>query len=204
MNDVAAFLAIIGAISVGAISPGPSFLYIAQLAANRRSAALQATLGLALGGALYGTLAVWGVAGVVSSNSVAMGLLRGFGGVFMLFLGISLWINARDDLSTADSPRNSRNNLLFGFITQVSNPKTIVIYVSVYGALLPRSPAPWLYVALPVAMFAIELIWYTVVSFVISSEASRAFYLRLKLWIDRVTGVVLALVGVSLFLAIFG
>ena len=204
MNDLTAFLAIIGAISVGAISPGPSFLYIAQLAANRRSAALQATLGLALGGALYGALAVWGVARVISGNSLAMGLLRGFGGVFMLYLGISLWIHAKDSLSTSEAPRSSRNNLLFGFITQVSNPKTIVIYVSVYGALLPHSPAPWLYVALPAAMFTIEFTWYTIVSFVISSEASRTFYLRLKLWIDRVTGLVLALVSISLFLAIFG
>lgn len=122
----------------------------------------------------------------------------------MLYLGISLWVHARDTVVSQDSLNKSRNYLLFGFITQVSNPKTIVIYVSVYGALLPRSPEPWLYMALPAAMFAIELIWYTIVSFVISSDASRTVYLRLKLWIDRLTGLVLILVGISLFFAIFG
>lgn len=204
MSDLPAFLAIIGAITFGAISPGPSFLYIAQLAANRRSAALQATIGLALGGGLYGALAVWGVARLISSSVVAMSMLRAFGGLFMLYLGISLWIHAKDTIVTQDSPRRSRNNLLFGFLTQISNPKTIVIYVSVYGALLPRSPEPWLYVALPAAMFAIEMVWYTIVSFVISREASRNFYLRLKVWIDRLTGLVLSLLGISLVLAIFG
>ena len=197
MNQTTSFLAIIGAISLGAISPGPSFFYIAQLAANRRSFALQATIGMAIGGALYGFLAIWGVAKVISTTPLAMNALRVIGGMFLVYLCLTLWRAA--DQMPEDSPSAASKTKPFirGLITQVSNPKTMIIYVSVYGALLPEEPASWLYYALPAAMFAIEALWYTFVSLALSTASSRRLYLRSKKWFDRAAGAVLGLIGVS-------
>lgn len=203
MNSITAFLAIAGSISLGAISPGASFLYIAQLAANKRSLAIRATLGLALGGALYGLLAIWGLAKIVINNPIAMNSLRALGGAFLCYLGVSLWLGATKPLVSVSKTKRTAP-LLTGFVTQVSNPKTIVIYVSVYGALLPASPEGWLYYALPATMFVIEGVWYTIVSLALSSERSRAVYLRAKSTLDRLAGAVLGLIGASFFVAIWG
>lgn len=203
MNSTAAFLAIVGAISLGAVSPGPSFLFIAHLAANRRSFALQATLGMALGGALYGLLAIWGIAKVISTTPLAMNLLRVIGGMFLLYLCFTLLRNARQGLMATSDLTARFGPFARGLITQISNPKTMIIYVSVYGALLPQEPANWLYVALPVAMFTIEAVWYSCVSFTLSTASSRDLYLRGKRWIDSASGCILGLIGLSFIAGIW-
>ncbi|GAB7548301.1 LysE family transporter [Cupriavidus sp. CuC1] len=97
------------------------------------------------------------------------------------------------------SPAPGRGRaLLSGFATQLSNPKTAVVYASVVAALLPAQvPAPLL-LALPLMVFAIETGWYAIVAIALSSAGPRAFYLRFKLWLDRAAGGVMALLGIRL------
>lgn len=203
MNQITAFLAIVGAISLGAISPGPSFVYIAQLAAQRRAAALQATIGMVIGGAFYGFLAVWGVAKVITFSPLAMNLLRVAGGVFLLYLCFSLWQASNSAFKASNNSVIETRPFIRGLVTQVSNPKTMIIYVSVYGALLPQQPASWLYLALPIAMFAIEAIWYSFVSLALSTSGSQNLYLKGKKWFDRAAGAVLGLIGLSFIAGIW-
>ena len=54
--------------------------------------------------------------------------------------------------------------------------------------------------ALPPLIFAIETGWYTIVAFAFSAQRPRAIYLSAKLWIDRVAGGVVGLLGGKLIL----
>jgi threonine/homoserine/homoserine lactone efflux protein len=85
-----------------------------------------------------------------------------------------------------------------GLATQLSNPKTAIVYGGIFAALLPPAPPGWIFVALPPAVMLIEIGWYTIVAVTFSSERPRAAYLRGKRWIDRAAGAVMGALGLRL------
>lgn len=60
------FVGILGALLVGAVSPGPSFVLVSRIAATAsRRDGLWAAMGMGLGGAMFATLALLGLATVL-------------------------------------------------------------------------------------------------------------------------------------------
>jgi threonine/homoserine/homoserine lactone efflux protein len=85
-------------------------------------------------------------------------------------------------------------------LTQLSNPKTIIVYASIFAALLPKTIPAGLFLALPVGVFAVEAGWYTIVALAFSAQHPRRLYLAAKNWIDRMAGAVMAGLGLRLIL----
>jgi len=96
--------------------------------------------------------------------------------------------------------RNLPKSFWLGLTTQLSNPKTAVVYGSIFVSLLPSHPPLWCYAVLPPLVFSIEAGWYTVVAWCFSSRRPREIYLRAKKWIDRVAAGVIAALGLRLIL----
>jgi threonine/homoserine/homoserine lactone efflux protein len=85
-----------------------------------------------------------------------------------------------------------------GLTTQISNPKTAIVYASIFAALLPASPPTWILLALPPAVFLVETGWYAIVAVAFSAGRPRAVYLRSKAWIDRLAATVIGALGIRL------
>jgi threonine/homoserine/homoserine lactone efflux protein len=51
------------------------------------------------------------------------------------------------------------------------------------------------------AVFALEAFWYIVVALALSAPATRSAYLRTKLTMDRLAGIVLAAIGMKLLVS---
>jgi threonine/homoserine/homoserine lactone efflux protein len=88
--------------------------------------------------------------------------------------------------------------LVLGFVTQVSNPKTAVVYASIFAALMPQNPPLAVMLALPPVIFFIEAGWYAVVAIAFSASRSQKAYLGAKVWVDRLAGAVIGALGVRL------
>jgi threonine/homoserine/homoserine lactone efflux protein len=66
MSASLALFGILGALLVGAVSPGPSFVLVSRIAATAsRRDGLWAAMGMGLGGAMFATLALLGLATVL-------------------------------------------------------------------------------------------------------------------------------------------
>lgn len=198
-------LGIAGAMAVGAMSPGPSFVMVARTAVASRSDGLAAALGMGAGGLAFSIAAL---AGLQAAFLAVPGLylaIKAFGGAYLIYLGFRIWRGARQPLAiTPDTdalPRSqgrSGRTFLLGLATQVSNPKTAVVYASIFAAFLPREVPLVLALAVPAVIFCIETGWYAIVALALSSAAPRAAYLRYKTWIDRAAGGVMGLLGLRL------
>lgn len=198
-------LGIAGAMAVGAMSPGPSFVMVARTAVASRSDGLAAALGMGAGGLAFSIAAL---AGLQAAFLAVPGLylaIKAFGGAYLIYLGFRIWRGARQPLAitpdTDASPRSqgrSGRTFLLGLATQVSNPKTAVVYASIFAAFLPREVPLMLALAVPAVIFCIETGWYAIVALALSSAAPRAAYLRYKTWIDRAAGGVMGLLGLRL------
>ena len=80
----------------------------------------------------------------------------------------------------------------------MSNPKTAIIYASIFATFLPHGLSLQAGILLVTMIFLLETSWYGLVALVLSAEKARKAYLRFKLLIDRLAGGVILLLGVKL------
>jgi threonine/homoserine/homoserine lactone efflux protein len=198
-----AFIALLGALVVGVVSPGPSFVLVARTAiAASRADGVAAALGMGLGGVAFGSLALLGLTALLVHAGWLYLALKLAGGAYLVYLGILIWRGAGAAITVdGEAPRRGRNVLRsfwLGLATQVSNPKAAVVYASVFSALMPSAPPLWFLLALPPALFVIEAGWYAAVAVAFSAGRPRAAYLGAKTAIDRLAGAVLAALGLRL------
>src|SRR5262249_33918923 len=131
LDGVIAGLAILGALAVGVVSPGPSFVLIVRTAlAVSRRAGLAAALGMGLGGVGFAGLALLGLHAVLLRAGWLSVGVRLLGGASLLYLATGLGRGAATPLaavSASAAPRAGAGgfarHLWIGFATQVSNPK---------------------------------------------------------------------------------
>lgn len=204
MQEAVSLLAIIGALAAGTISPGPSFVMVAREAvAASRSHALFAALGMGVGGAVFAAAALAGLQAALLAVPSLYLLLKVLGGAYLCYLGYLTWksaslpLDAKGD-GTDAAPRSLVSAFLSGLITQMSNPKTAVVYASVFAALLPRTYSRTFECTLVGAVFLLETGWYGLVASVLSTDFLRKRYLACKSWIDRTAGAIMCLLGLRL------
>jgi threonine/homoserine/homoserine lactone efflux protein len=203
MESVMTLVAICGALAIGVVSPGPSFVMVARTAvAHSRGDGVAAALGMGFGGVLFACAALLGLHVVLEAVPTLYAVLKVYGGAWLVYLGWRLWRGAATPIAVeADAshrPAAWRRSFWLGVVTQTSNPKTALVYASVFAVFLPAQFDLAVTLALPVLVFAIEAGWYAIVALLLTVAGPRTAYLRGKLWIDRVAGVVLALLGLRL------
>jgi threonine/homoserine/homoserine lactone efflux protein len=205
MQNLPALLGIVAALAAGTISPGPSFVMVARTAASAsRAEGVAAALGMGVGGAAFAVVALLGLQGFLLAVPSLYLALKVAGGLYLAYIGWRIWAGAGAALDGVDAtaPASTRRALYPAFVrglsTQISNPKTAIVYASVFAAFLPAEHSLGFSLAVVVAMFCIEAGWYAVVAVALSSQAPRNVYLRYKRWVDRAAGGVMMALGIKL------
>ncbi len=202
MEHLLPLLAILGALLLGAISPGPSFVFVVRTAvAQSRTEGLAAALGMGVGAMLYGTLAVLGLRTLMQDGGLLFSALKLAGGLYLLYLAWKIWSHAADPIAVETggaATTNPRKAFTLGLLTQLSNPKIVAVFGAVFAALLPANPEAWLYWVLPPLIFLQETVWYAIVALAFSASRPRALYLGAKRWVDRAAAAFIGVLGVRL------
>ncbi|ARM86599.1 threonine efflux protein RhtC [Rhizobium sp. CIAT894] len=205
MSSTGVFISIMAALAVGAMSPGPSFVVVSRIAISRsRLDGLAAALGMGAGGVVFAVLALAGLTALLSQFEWLYVLLKVAGGAYLIYIAVNIWKGAAQPLEVSDavhSRRAPRLSFTTALLTQLSNPKTIIVYASLFAALLPRTVPLDLMIALPLGVFAVEAGWYSIVAFAFSARHPRRLYLAAKSWIDRAAGAVMGGLGLRLILS---
>jgi threonine/homoserine/homoserine lactone efflux protein len=203
MEELSSLLGIVAALTIGVISPGPSFVMVARTAvSSSRSAGLAAALGMGAGGVVFAMAALLGLQGLLLALPSLYVALKVAGGLYLAYLGLRIWASAHQPLAAIGpaSPAGTPTLKAFalGFTTQVSNPKTAIVYASVFAAFLPAVQSLGFNLAMLAMVFAIEAGWYALVALALSADRPRDAYLRYKAWVDRVAGGVMVALGLKL------
>lgn len=203
MSDSYALLGILTALAVGAISPGPSFVMVARESVSvSRGNGLASALGMGLGGLLLSSIALLGLQVVLLAVPMLYFILKVAGGLYLCYLGYRIFQGATTPLAESGPAgraiRPRTRSFWMGFTTQISNPKTAIVYASVYASFLPGHVTPLLGGLVLLGGVMIEAGWYTIVALLLSAQVPRRAYLRCKTAVDRVTGGVMMLMGVLL------
>lgn len=112
------------------MTPGPNMTYLALVSASEgRRAGFAAVAGVAMGLAVIGVVAAFGVAEIIHASDFLYNLLRWAGVLFLFHLACDGWRSqghAAGESSAADGRYFSR-----GLFTNLLNPKAGIFYVAV-------------------------------------------------------------------------
>ena len=205
MQAYMSVIAITGALAAGAVSPGPSFIYVARNAISlSRQHGFATALGMGSDACTFAVIALLGLQAVFTAVPMAFWLLKIVGGAYLVYLASKILRSARQPLQQLNTDRTANMTLgrayLFGLLTQLSNPKTAIVFAGVFSALLPQNIPAYFYAAIPFTAFCVDAGWYFIVAFVLSSETPRKAYLRFKAVFDSTAGCVMGLLGLKLIL----
>jgi threonine/homoserine/homoserine lactone efflux protein len=202
LDPVISLLSIVGALILGSISPGPSFVFVTRtsVAISRRDG-LAAAVGMGVGAATISGLALLGVRIVLAQAQWLYATFKVLGGVYLLYLAWRVWRGAKLPANSPDGvapSSDARRSFLLALATQFSNPKTLIVISGILAALLPSVVPKWMYVAIPLINLLTDTCWYAFVAVAMSSTTPRLAYLRAKTSIDRTVGGVLGALGLRL------
>ena len=134
------FLTFLLAAVLLAITPGPGIAYVvARTAAGGRSEGLASCLGTGLGGMLHVLAAAFGLSVLIAQLAVAFTLLKYLGAVYLVYLGIRLWLR-REPAAAVETvtPQGARRALVEGIVVEALNVKTALFFL----AFLPQFVDP--------------------------------------------------------------
>jgi len=185
------------------VSPGPNFLVVSRLALSRsRTSAIGATFGIAAGSVIYAALTLFGLSVLILRFAWLGDTIRIVGGAYLVWLGIQAWRATPDEVQpaateTGQGAPSLRHGLRVGFLTEITNPKGIAFFLSLFAAAVPAETPLWAKLAVLSAGGVIEVAWYMAVSYALSSGPMRAGYRRVRQTVDRVLGTLLIALGLK-------
>jgi threonine/homoserine/homoserine lactone efflux protein len=205
MEIIATLISILGVMSLGIMSPGPSFVLVAQTAvANSRADGLATAIGMGVGGLFFAALALLGLQAVLLSVPTLYMALKILGGAYLFYLAVVIWRGSKQTIDINDGscekPSKVYQSFKIGLITQLSNPKTAIFYGSVFAALLPTNLSISMALILALMLFVLEAGWYSIVALVLSSNSPRKIYLNLKTVLDRLASFIIGGLGLKLII----
>jgi threonine/homoserine/homoserine lactone efflux protein len=204
MNEYLFLIPIAIASIIGVISPGPSFLFVAQTAMEKsRAHGVATSLGMGVGSIAFALVASFGLFVVLETVPKLYIGLKFIGGLYLCYLAYKIWITANDSIisSTKISNKNSlRKSFYLGLLTQLSNPKTAIVFSGIFMAFLPSEIPNYSYIFLSLMAFVIDASWYITVSILLTTKKSQKLYTKFKKHINRVASGLMGFIGVKLAL----
>jgi len=187
-------------------SPGPDFFFVSQTAASRsRKEAMMGVIGITLGVAVWAAVALMGLHLILQKMAWLHQIITVGGGLYLCWMGWQLLKSARakkqDGGAEADVavalPARGRT-FMRGLLTNLSNPKAVVYFGSVFSMFVGDSVSGGERSAIFLLIVIETLAWFSLVAMVFALPKMRRGYQRLAKWIDGVAGVVFAGFGIAL------
>ena len=187
-------------------SPGPSTVLVIQTAAvSGRRAGLLAALAMMVGALAWAAAALYGLQALFARFEWLYVAFRFAGAIFLIYLAIMLWRHARDPLPEVDVTSAVRISgwriFLHALLLQLSNPKIMVFFGSIFLSVLPQNLPAWMEASVLLLVAVNEFTWFALLASLFSGGTARAFYRRTKFWLDRIMGGALGLLGLRLALS---
>ncbi len=189
------------------LSPGPDFFFVSQTAVSRtRRQAVFGVVGITLGVVVWSALAVAGLQLLLQRLAWLERLIMVAGGLYLIWMGLKMLRGAWRAPAVTGEPsavlqQSDWATLRAGLLTNLSNPKVVVYFGSVFSAFLGNGVDTATRWGLWGMVIAETLLWFLLVAGVFALPVMRRGYLRLSRWIDGLAGAIFVLFGLHLVFA---
>ncbi|MEU8919084.1 LysE family translocator [Streptomyces nigrescens] len=183
--------------------PGTSFTLVTQqVIAGSRADGVRAALGSACGLLVHATLAAIGLSALVMSSAQALTVVKLVGGLYLIWLGVTMWRSTRRGVQPAARrrwrlPWARLGGFGQGLWSNVLNPKAASVYLTLVPQFLTssRSLAPQI-ATLAVAHVAVVVVWLLFWTSVVAAARTAIDTPRFRRGMSRLAGAVLIALGI--------
>ncbi|PJC85934.1 lysine transporter LysE [Vibrio sp. HA2012] len=190
---------------LGAMSPGPSLAMVAKHSlAGGRANGLATAWAHASGIALYALITLIGLAALLQQSPLVFRLLSYAGALYLAYLGlnairskggIAAKLQAGESMSVWQSARE-------GFFISLTSPKIMLFFIALFSQFVAASNGETSGKALIVVTpWLVDGLWYTLITFVLSSSLLLEKLRAKALLIDRLSGCVLIALALKVLLS---
>ena len=181
---------------VAQLSPGPDIILIAKSSASTtRRNTIHIIAGISLGIVLWVVLTLLGFTVLVEQFPWIQQVLMLIGGLFLAKMGWAMLSgglrslkqsSALEDVQAQSSAQ--KNYFLLGLFTNLSNPKTLIYFSSVFSLALSSSASDYLKAQLAVIIPLQTFLTFVLLMLLLSQPKIKAVYQRLGSYIDILSG----------------
>ncbi len=189
---------------IALMSPGPDFFFVSQTAASRsRREAMMGVVGISLGIVVWAGVALMGLHLILQKMAWLHQIIMVGGGMYLCWMGWQLLRSARAQQAQPAAEAQvalpkAGHSFIRGFLTNLSNPKAVIYFGSVFSLFVGDSVGAGARWGLFLLIVAETFVWFSLVAVVFALPAMRRGYQRLAKWIDGVAGVLFTGFGLHL------
>lgn len=181
--------------------PGPDYILITKnTLSSKKKAGFQTIFGTCTALIIHTLFATIGLSALLVKSAVLFSIVKYLGAIYLIYLGIKSLLTKNTDT------KNTKNNelanpFLQGLLTNLLNPKVAIFFLTFLPQFVAQSDTSWFYFALLGATYAVAT-FILFGLYVLFLDKIRGIMEsdRTKKIINKVSGVVLLLFGLKLFL----
>ena len=183
-------------------SPGPDFaLVMRQSLRYNRKVAIWTSLGIGVGILFHSLLAITGLLLLITSNELFSTILKIIGSFYLLYLGVNSILGSKGlgNIEQENTNIDKFNGFLAGLITNVTNIKAILFFITVFSVVIGTGNT--LYLLLYGAYMALAtFIWFSIISYLFTSEGFKNKFSSFLGLFEKVIGFVLILLSLQILI----
>jgi threonine efflux protein len=188
---------------LAAASPGPNLVVVSSYATVSRKAGLLAALGILFGVLTWASATALGLGTALANYPHLYSVVRHAGAIYLVWLGLNLIRDGiRNRYQGIDTGRvgnkSPRSIVLSGYLVNMTNPKSVAYYTSLFSVLIPPGSPTCMFVAAACIALLVSASWWTSVALFFSIRSIRQFFSATRRYLDFITGGAMAFFGVKL------
>lgn len=200
--DIELYLIFLATTVMLILVPGPAAITVASQGASHSSnRAFLGVLGVASADVIFFALSATGIASLIVTSHFLFSLMKWFGVVYLLYLGISAFFSQSGAININRKSRTNNPRKLFyqGLVVQLANPKALLYF----SALLPQFVDPSKPIIFQMFLMGISCLLADLLVYSLFSQlGERLGKQKMKSWvislINKVAGITLISTGIKM------
>jgi threonine/homoserine/homoserine lactone efflux protein len=184
------------------VTPGPdTALVVTNAFRGGARAALATVAGVATGTLAWSVGSAFGVAQLLERSQPAFTALKLAGAAYLVYLGLRALLQRTEPASTPRAPGPTlpaRAGWRQGLVSNLTNAKTGLFFVTVLPQFLQPGDPPARLAAMVLVFEVVLVSWLSVYSVAVGRLGAGPLGARLRVWLSRLSGVVLVGLGARL------
>ena len=169
-------------------TPGPDTLVVIRESSLNKHNGISCAFGISIGALIYSLLIVLGLSFVLHKYHFIHYVISILGAIYLLSVGIQLLKSKGMRYSGYHKGelKKKKKSVLNGLLTNLSNPKAIIYFTSVFSQFKITG---WFQISYTVfAIMVVTFLWFSMIATFISTKKIRALFFQKSILFDRISG----------------
>ena len=188
--------------TLATISPGASFaMVLRNTICFGRKDGFFTTFGVSVATWVHTAYCITGVALIISNSNYIFNIIKIIGSIYLLYIGICTFRstpNINNNRIDTESPRNYIKAFNQGFLSNFTNPKTTLFYLSIFTIAVNKNTSLLIQLNYGFIIFVIHILWFGAISYLFSHGAIKNNLSNKISKVNKIVGLILIIISIKI------